>query len=54
MCNKEEFGKTIHKSLVEELNHPENFQFIIELQKFHNMFYEINTILSKQLFFKSF
>ena len=47
MCNKEEFEKTIDKSLVEELNHPEKFQFIIKLQKFHNMCYEINTIISK-------
>ena len=33
MCNKEEFEKTIDKSLAEELNQPEKFQFIIELQK---------------------
>ena len=51
MCNKEEFEKTIDKSLVEELNHPEKSQFIIELQKFHNMCYEINTILSKHNYF---
>ena len=51
MCNKEEFEKTIDKSIVEELNHPEKFQFITELQKFHNMCYEINTILSKHNYF---
>ena len=51
MCNKEEFEKTIDKSLVEELNHPEKFQFTIELQKFQNMCYEINTILSKRNYF---
>ena len=34
MCNKEELEKTIDKSLIEELNQPEKFQFIIELQKF--------------------
>ena len=51
MCNKEEFEKAIDKSLVEELNHPEKFQFIIELQKFYNMCYEFNTILSKRIYF---
>ena len=51
MCNKEELEKTIGKSLIEELNQPEKFQFIIELQKIHNMYYEINTILSKQNYF---
>ena len=38
--------KTTDKSLVEEVNQPEKFEFIIDLQKFH-MCYEINTILSK-------
>ena len=47
ICNKEEFQKSIDKSLIEELNQPEKFQFIAELQKFQNMCYEINTILSK-------
>ena len=51
MCNKEEFEKTIDKSFAEELNHPEKFQFIIELQEFHNMCYKINTILSKHNYF---
>ena len=51
MCNKEEFGKTIDKSLAEELNQPEKFQFVIELQKCYNMCYEINTILSKHNYF---
>ena len=50
MCNKEEFEKIIDKSLIEELNHPEIFHFIIELQKFHNMCFKINTILSKHSF----
>ena len=51
MCNLEEFEKTVDKSLAEKLNPPENFQFIIELQKFYNMCYEINTILSKHNYF---
>ena len=29
MCNKEEFEKTIDKSLEEEFNQPEKFEFII-------------------------
>ena len=51
MCNKKEFEKTIDKSLVEELSQPEKFQFIIQLQKFHKMCYEINIILSKHNYF---
>ena len=51
MCNKEELEKTIDKSLVEELNHPEKFRFIIELQNLHNMCSEINTIISKHNYF---
>ena len=51
ICNKEEFEKSIDKSLIEELNQPEKFQFINELQKVYNMCYEINTILSKYNYF---
>ena len=47
VCNKKDFEKIIDKSLVEELNQPEKFKFIIDLQKFHNVCYEINSILSK-------
>ena len=43
--------KTTDKSLVEEVNQPEKFEFIIDLQKFHYMCYEINTILSKHNYF---
>ena len=49
--NTKEFEKSIDKSLLEEPNKTEKFQFIIELQKFHNMCYEINTILSKHNYF---
>ena len=52
MYHNQEFEKTINKSLVEELNQPEKFEFIIDLQKFH-MCYEINTILSKHDYFLS-
>ena len=51
MYNKEEFEKSIAKILLEELNQPGNFEFIIDLQKFLNMCYEINTVLSKYGYF---
>ena len=46
-CSEEDFEKVIEKKLVEEINQPEKFKFIIELQAFLNMCYEINMILSK-------
>ena len=51
MFNKEEFEKTIDKSLVEEFIQPEKFELIIDLQRFYNMYYEINTVLSKNGYF---
>ena len=51
VCNKKDFEKIIDKSLVEELNQREKFKFIIDLQKFHNVCYEINSILSKHNYF---
>ena len=51
MCNKEEFEKTFGKSLVEKINHDEKFQFIIELQKSHNMCYEINKFYQNTIIF---
>ena len=51
LCNKEELEKAIDKDLVKELNQPEKFEFIIDLQKFHNMCYEINLILLKYGYF---
>ena len=45
--DKEEFERNIDQSLIEKLNQPEKFEFILDLQKFHNMCYEINSILSK-------
>ena len=44
---KKEFEKIIDKKLIEQLDQPENFQFIVNLQKFNNTCYEINSILSK-------
>ena len=37
----------IEKKLVEEINQPEKFKFMIDLQALLNMCYEINIILSK-------
>ena len=47
VCSKEDFEKVIHKNLIEQIDHPKKFKFIIELQTFLNICYEINTILSK-------
>ena len=48
---KQEFGKSINKKLIEQLDQPEKFQFIVDLQKFNNICYEINSILSKHNYF---
>ena len=48
-CDKKEFEKSIDKSLIEKFIH--KFKFIINLQKFQNMRYEINSILSKYSYF---
>ena len=48
-CNKKEFEKSIDKGLIEKLI--DKFEFIIDLQKFQNMCYEINSILSKYSYF---
>ena len=47
ICNQEDFEKAIDKDLIKEINQPEKSKFIIELQSFFNMCYEINMILSK-------
>ena len=47
ICNQEEFEKVIDKNLINQINQPEKFKFIIELQNFFNICYEINMILSK-------
>ena len=41
VCNKEDFEKIIDESLVEELNQPEKFKFMTDLQKIHNLCYEM-------------
>ena len=47
ICNQEEFEKVIDQNLINQINQPEKFKFVIELQCFFNMCYEIYLILSK-------
>ena len=47
VCNNEDFEKIIDKNLIQEINQPRKFNFIIELQKFITMCYKISTILNK-------
>ena len=51
ICGKQELEKGIDKKLIEQLDQPEKFQFIVDLQKFNNICYEINSILSKHNYF---
>ena len=51
VCSKEDFEKVIDKNLIQQIDQSEKFKFIIELQTFLNMCYEINTILSKLGYF---
>ena len=48
-CDKQEFEKSIDQSIIQKLI--DKFEFIIDLQKFHNMCYEINWVLSKYNYF---
>ena len=55
ICEKQEFENSIDKNLVEKLDLPENFKFIIDLQKFHDICYQINSVLSEHdSFLKTF
>ena len=46
MCTKQDFEKVINKDLMEQINRPDQFKFIIQIQAFLNICYEINSILS--------
>ena len=48
-CGKEEFEKSIDQSHIQKLI--DKFEFIIDLQKLHNMCYEINSVLLKYNYF---
>ena len=47
VCTKQDFEKVINKDLMEQIDRPDQFNFIIQIQAFLNMCYEINSILSK-------
>ena len=47
ICGKQEFEKSIDKKLIEQLDQPEKFQFVVDLHKFNNICYETNSVLSK-------
>ena len=47
--DKREFQKSIDKSIIHKFI--DKFEFIIDLQKFHNICYEINSVLSKYNYF---
>ena len=51
ICGKQELGKGIDKKLIEQLDQPEKFQFIVDLQKFNDICYEINSVLLKHDYF---
>ena len=51
MKKKKDFEKSIYKKLIEQLDQPEKFQFIVDLQKFNNICYRNNSILSKHDYF---
>ena len=46
-CSKQDFEKVINKDLIEQIDRPDQFKFIIQLQAFLNMCYEVNSTLSK-------
>ena len=48
-CDKQEFEKSIDQSNIQKLI--DNFELIIDLQKFHNMCYKINSVLSRYNYF---
>ena len=50
VCNFEEFKESIDSNLIEQLEEGK-FKFILDLQKFNNICYEINLILSKHNYF---
>ena len=51
ICTKQDFEKVIHKDLLEQLDKPDELNFIIQLQAFLNLCYEINAILSEFRYF---
>ena len=46
-CQSDELEKILGKDLLQEINQPDKFKFIIDQQYFFNMCYHINIILAK-------
>ena len=53
VCTKQDFEKVINKDLMEQMDRPDQSKFIIQIQAFLNMCYDINSVLSIWIFFKS-
>ena len=49
-CDFQQFKEIINSNLIDQL-YEEKFKFILDLQKFNNICYEINLILSKHNYF---
>ena len=47
----EDFEKVVDKNLIEQIYQPKKFKFIIDLQAFTSMCYEMNLILSNFSYF---
>ena len=50
VCNFEKFKESIDSNLIEQLEEGK-IKFILDLQKFNNICYDINLILSKRNYF---
>ena len=50
-CSEQDFEKIINKSAIEQVYQPEKFPFIIDLQAFMSLCYEMNIALSRYGYF---
>ena len=44
VCTKQDFEKVINKDLMEQIDRPDQSKFIIQIQAFLNVCYDINSI----------
>ena len=51
VCTQQDFEKIIDKSAIEQIYQPEKFPFIIDLEAFMSLCYELNMILSSYGYF---
>ena len=54
ICQKKNFEKSIDKKFIEQLDWPEKFQFTVDLKKFNNICYEINSFYQNMIIFLKF